>query len=218
MMMILRSNGLVPFVLLDGHNSRFDLEFLQYINDVQHKWNVCIGVPYGTALWQVADTSYQNGKFKMTLNEMKAVLFDLCLSIFQQKLHLLRTDIIRLVNTSWPPAFADVKNNLKAILETGWRPFNRHLLLSPLIRASMTEDMMKWEKECGYFSEGMLETLHDVALKEVGGIIKVRVRKNNWCPGQLNFSYGITAQHVSNTIMTSVDRQNARERLQKMKE
>ena len=69
-----RANGLIPFVLLDGHHSRFDVEFLCYINDDKHRWNVTLGVPYGTALWQVADSSEQNGKFKMLLGEAKKEL------------------------------------------------------------------------------------------------------------------------------------------------
>ena len=56
-----RENGTFPFLLLDGHQSRFDVEFLSYINAPEMKWEVCLGVPYGTALWQVADSSEQNG-------------------------------------------------------------------------------------------------------------------------------------------------------------
>ena len=44
------NTGMVPFVLLDGYDSRFDVRFLEYINDKSHKWNVCLGVPYETAL------------------------------------------------------------------------------------------------------------------------------------------------------------------------
>ena len=66
-----RTKGNIPFVLLDGHQSRFELEFLEYINDPDHLWNVTLGVPYGTALWQVGDSSQQNGKFKMLLSEKK---------------------------------------------------------------------------------------------------------------------------------------------------
>ena len=46
-----RANGMKPVLLVDGHNSRFGLDFLEYINDPAHLWTVCIGVPYGTALW-----------------------------------------------------------------------------------------------------------------------------------------------------------------------
>ena len=56
-----RRQGLIPFALIDGHQSHFDLDFLKYINDPDSKWNVCIGVPYGTALWQVGDSNQQNG-------------------------------------------------------------------------------------------------------------------------------------------------------------
>lgn len=52
-----RSEGAVPFLLLDGHHSRTKLPFLEYITDPEHEWMVCVGVPYGTHLWQVADSS-----------------------------------------------------------------------------------------------------------------------------------------------------------------
>ena len=42
--------GMIPFVLLDGHGSRFDVKFLEYMNNKSHKWNVCLGAPYRTAL------------------------------------------------------------------------------------------------------------------------------------------------------------------------
>ena len=66
-----RKNGLIPFALLDGHQNRFDLDFLYYINEDYTCWNVCIGVPYGTAMWQVGDWSEQNGTFKMSLSTEK---------------------------------------------------------------------------------------------------------------------------------------------------
>mmetsp|Transcript_27693 Transcript_27693/g.50155 ORF Transcript_27693/g.50155 Transcript_27693/m.50155 type:complete len:147 (+) Transcript_27693:227-667(+) len=51
-------DDLCPFVLLDGHQSRFDEVFLRYINDPAHKWVVAIGVSYGTHIWQVGDSSF----------------------------------------------------------------------------------------------------------------------------------------------------------------
>ena len=205
-----RKEGLTPFVLLDGHQSRFDLEFLEYINDPFHKWNVCIGVPYGTSLWQVADSSEQNGLFKMLLNEKKNQIFQYRLSTFTQKFHLVRTDIIPAVNYAWYPAFADRQNNIKAIKARGWYYYCRILLLNPIIRATMTEDMLSWERSCGLFGKEMLKELHDVCYckRQQGQVSLECVRVTN---GKLNFSGGATSQYVANNVMAEVDRQQARE-------
>ena len=56
-----RSGGCMPFFLLDGHGSRIQLPFLEYANNALHLWCACIGVPYGTDLWQVGDSAEQNG-------------------------------------------------------------------------------------------------------------------------------------------------------------
>ena len=61
------TNGNYPFLLLDGHQSRFENPFLDYICDNQHKCQVCIGVPYGTYLWQMGDSKEQNGSSKIAL-------------------------------------------------------------------------------------------------------------------------------------------------------
>jgi hypothetical protein len=68
-------NGPRPVLLLDGHNSRFDLAFLQYVNDPKTKWFVVIGLPYGTHVWQVGDSSEQNGALKNGLREAFDILF-----------------------------------------------------------------------------------------------------------------------------------------------
>jgi hypothetical protein len=69
-----RDDEVKPFLLLDGHGSRLELPFLQYIYGVSHEWVVCIGVPYGTSYWQVADSSEQNGSYKMALSAAKKEL------------------------------------------------------------------------------------------------------------------------------------------------
>ena len=189
-----REEGYIPFVLLDGHQSRFSLEFLEYINNSDHKWNVCIGVPNGTAYWQVGDSSEQNGTFKMSFTRAKQLLFELRLEHYQQSLHLMRTDIIPLINTSWPDGFANVKNNKKAIAERGWYPYNRNLLLNPVIRATMTEEMIRKEKEDGLYPYERLP--FDI--------------QNNRCE-DLNFNGGGMAVHCATVIMSEVDRQKARE-------
>ena len=57
-------NDVIPFTILDGYGSRLELYFLQYINDSITEWCVCLGVPYGTAFWQVGDSKEQRGSFK----------------------------------------------------------------------------------------------------------------------------------------------------------
>jgi hypothetical protein len=65
------SNGSLPFLLLDGHHSQTRLPFLDYVNSDEHKWMVCIRVPYATHLWEVADSSEMNGSFKIALTKTK---------------------------------------------------------------------------------------------------------------------------------------------------
>ena len=66
-----RSNGAMPFFLLDGHGSRVELPFLEYVNHPEHLWCACIGVPYGTDLWQVGDAREQNGTLNMGSTKAK---------------------------------------------------------------------------------------------------------------------------------------------------
>jgi hypothetical protein len=61
-------------VVLDGHGSRFELDFLEYINTCETKWKVNIGLPYGTSYWQVGYSTEQNGCFKMALTKAKQKL------------------------------------------------------------------------------------------------------------------------------------------------
>lgn len=51
-----RADGRTPFCLVDGHNSRFNLKFVNYIRDEQHPWLASFGIPYGTHIWQAADS------------------------------------------------------------------------------------------------------------------------------------------------------------------
>jgi hypothetical protein len=45
------------------------------------------------------------------------------------ELEILPTDIIPIVNYAWNGSFDNVETNKKAILERGWFPLNRMLLL-----------------------------------------------------------------------------------------
>ena len=66
-----------PFLLVDGHQSRLQLPFLRYINEPEDNWVVCLGVPYGTALWQVGDSKEQNGSFNISMTKAKVDLLEL---------------------------------------------------------------------------------------------------------------------------------------------
>eukprot|EP00590_Aulacoseira_subarctica_P006816 CAMPEP_0172416928 /NCGR_PEP_ID=MMETSP1064-20121228/3436_1 /TAXON_ID=202472 /ORGANISM="Aulacoseira subarctica , Strain CCAP 1002/5" /LENGTH=325 /DNA_ID=CAMNT_0013154913 /DNA_START=569 /DNA_END=1542 /DNA_ORIENTATION=+ len=132
-----RSTGLSPFLLLDGHGSRFELSFLEYINDANHKWWVCLGLPYGTSIWQVGDSTEQNGCYKMALIDEK-------MKLVTQKndaglpYSILKTDIIPLVRKAWAVSFARKETNIKAINARGWGPrgLNKNCLTHPEVLAT----------------------------------------------------------------------------------
>jgi hypothetical protein len=113
-----RANSLRPYVILDGHNSRFDIDFLRYINQSSHRWSVVIGVPYGTALWQVGDLVQQNGMFKVWLVKRKEFLMNKR-DEMNNNMEIVPTDIVPLVTYAWNKSFAQVKATQVAILERG---------------------------------------------------------------------------------------------------
>ena len=127
----------LPFLICDAHGSRFEFPFLEYISNPDHEWAVCIGVPYGTALWQVGDSEEQNGSMNMASVTEKRAIID-------EKERMMVTPVIepykitRIVRSAWVKSFARVECNKKAIAERGWLPFNRNLLTYPCLRASMT--------------------------------------------------------------------------------
>jgi hypothetical protein len=65
LMLFDRSDGSNHFVLCDGHGIRFEEPFLEYNLESNRPWKCCIGVPYGTLVWQVGDSVEQNGTFKI---------------------------------------------------------------------------------------------------------------------------------------------------------
>ena len=46
-----REEGLKYMLLIDAHDNRFNVYFLEYINNPVAEWAVYIGVTYGTSLW-----------------------------------------------------------------------------------------------------------------------------------------------------------------------
>ncbi len=57
--------GPILMLIVDGHQSRLAPVFVEYINNKNNTWKVCLGVPYATTLWQVGDASEQNGMVKL---------------------------------------------------------------------------------------------------------------------------------------------------------
>ena len=133
-----RDDGIKPFLLLDGHGSRLELPFLRYINTPEDHWVVCLGVPYGTALWQVGDSKEQNGSFNIAFARAKADLLQYKIKKMTQDSSLRPTDLMPLINYAWSNSFARVTTNKKAIVERGWNPLNYNLLLNKELRATMT--------------------------------------------------------------------------------
>ena len=82
----------------------------------------------GTSLWQVGDSTEQNGCFKMYCSEYKQKLTRKKIEMGLFKLNLTRTNIIPIVNYAWDCSFAIICTNLKAIRDRGWGPLNQVLL------------------------------------------------------------------------------------------
>ena len=93
------SDRRIPCLLCDGHKSRFDVLFLRYIHNQQHRWGCGLGTPYVTSLWQLADGSEQNGNNNHlnTRNKKKRYNYKVALELPGQ---LEQYEIIPLLNES----------------------------------------------------------------------------------------------------------------------
>ena len=84
------------------------------------------------------------------------------------------------------------------------------------VRAAMTEDVLNFEKESGYFGALLIKKLHNVEYLENHAKVSMKCRSLNEY-NDLNLKDGIMAQYVSMTILTESDRQATREQNQKLK-
>ncbi len=109
------------------------MPFLEYITHKDHELQVCIGVPYLTSVWQVANSKKQNGSYKITLARSKKEL-----RLFIDPPSLTSNDVIPLVNEALKASFDRVDKNKKAIAEHGWGLCNIDLLLYKEIQNTMT--------------------------------------------------------------------------------
>jgi hypothetical protein len=209
-----RKNGRTPFVLLDGHDTRFYLPFVEYINKPETKFAVSLGVPYGTSIWQVGDSSEQNGCYKMNVTIAKDKILTQRESNMISDIGIMPTDIMVIVNQAWDKSFARVHTNKKAIAERGWFPYNRILLDDPDLRATMTEQQLKDEKHSSLScddSQDISELTLDSAIKDTSYYSRHTTK-----PVSLNLG-GAMGQHILTHIVREVDLQNARERIENEK-
>jgi hypothetical protein len=101
-------------------------------------WTCCIGVPYGTSMWQVGDSTEQDGTFKIESKKAKAATV---MSKIRAGLPptLERTGIVHIVNIAWKSSFARVATNKRAISARGWDPINYVLLDDPELQEKRVE-------------------------------------------------------------------------------
>ena len=123
------NSSILPFALLDGHLSRLELPFLKYINTPKENWVVCIGVPYGTTLWQVGDSKGKHGSFNIAFTIAKQNLLE-----YKESIGLPGTlednDPVPLINCALNNSFARVEKNKNAISDRGWNPLIRCILIN----------------------------------------------------------------------------------------
>ena len=123
----MRTNGVIPLLLVDGLDSQSELLFLKYIVDKSIKWNINISKPYGTGYWQVGDSAQQKRNYKMFLGEAKNVL---ARQKFEQGLNMQinKNKIIQIVKYAWEHFFALTSSNKNVISKRVWGPLNHNLL------------------------------------------------------------------------------------------
>ena len=92
------------------------IEFMKYIVSEETRWYVGIGVPNGTGVWQLGDSSEQNGSFKMRNLEYKQKILEQYLRL-NEPVKLKKSDIIPIVNYSFPLLFARRDTNCKVTVK-----------------------------------------------------------------------------------------------------
>ena len=219
-----RTDGVKPFVLIDGHKSRLEMPFLSYINTPKDNWIVCIGVPYGTALWQVGDSKEQNGSFNIALTKAKLKMLETREKLGLEELE--DTDLIPIINYAWKHSFARKNKNQNANSDRGWNPLNRNILTNADLRATMTlkEKSRDHHKANNiilpqrYFNDDKSTDSETISATSCSAFSMYNNPPSTFNNSQeqasidLNFSYG-TAQKCLEAIVKDSDLQMARERI-----
>ena len=97
---------------------------------------MCIGVPYGTAYWQVGDSKEQNGSFNIAITQAKQDLLETNDTLGLYDEGIVDTDLMPIINSAWKRSFGRIDKNKNAISDRGWYQLNKALLLDPDIIAT----------------------------------------------------------------------------------
>jgi hypothetical protein len=155
-------------VIVDGHHSRLDADFVDYVSDPSHIWKINFGIPHATSHWQVGDSAQQNGHFKMLLSRAKLQLLQFKIKN-NLPVALLGSDIVPLVNRAWYKSFGNVVSNKKAITERGWGPLNNKLLLKGTSNKDINLEELPLELNLTDGQSGIvLSTVIQYNLEQVG--------------------------------------------------
>ena len=103
--------------------------FLKFICGENHKWTVVFGVTYETSLWQVGDSTYQNGTYKIHPVKAKHEIITHGIEHLIGDMELILTDIMPFINKAWVKPFAEVKSKRRSIAERGRFPYYRNILM-----------------------------------------------------------------------------------------
>jgi hypothetical protein len=186
--LVVRVDGKYPVLVIDGHETRLNPKFLEYINGEGHMWFVLLGVPYATSYWQVGDSSEQNGCAKTLWYKEKDKLVKFKIRK-GMPISIKPTDIMPLLNRVLPRAYGRKDKNLNACADRGWNPPNRKLLSHP--------DFAKTSNN-----------------QEPSSSASTSTRSSNLDPTTLNFE-GEVGSNIVETIMQHQQRSGGLEKRQK---
>jgi hypothetical protein len=110
--------------------------FLTYINDPNHIWKVCLGVPYATNFWQVGDSAEQNGTFK-TLWYREKDRVTRFKSDRYMPLTINPRDVMPIMNRIFQHSYNQPETNKNATSDQGWCPANRKLYTHPELKPEL---------------------------------------------------------------------------------
>ena len=199
-----------PTIQLDGHHSRFGLHFLEYCRRPETKWEVTMGCPESTHLWQIQDSSEMNGSNKKYTYHYKEKLL-----AFKRRINLplaiTRPDIIPIVNRAWNKSFAIVKTNRKAIEQRGWNPPNMALLRHPSILATKDPPPLGNTASRPVVITGDEEQQNNVRDRNTYESSGTSVAVMD----DLNYHSGMAGELITDVVMWAKDNQNLKDNVRK---